>query len=224
MVPTNPLPADDKSELDPLGKDAHQPGAKLDAGKNRLGLVLGGFARALEKVGEVGTYGANKYTDNGWLSVPNGEERYTDAMLRHLVKNLAGKKFDDDTGIYEAAHVAWNALARLELELRADAVSFDDDTLQTCGPIEADDLKNEIVGHRHLHTSLEEPDDFQVGDKVVHVYENSGVGTVSSSQDKFGNFWVEWADARLVPVHRENLRHYKESSTSEKVDRIRGKK
>ena len=37
---------------------------KNDAGKNRLGLVLGGFADALEDVGLVGTYGASIYSDN----------------------------------------------------------------------------------------------------------------------------------------------------------------
>lgn len=47
-------------EADPNGKKPNEVGAKLDAGKNRLGLVLGGFARALQEIGRVGTYGANK--------------------------------------------------------------------------------------------------------------------------------------------------------------------
>ena len=55
------------AELDPNGKDPHAPGAKLDQGKIRMGLVMGGFARALLAVGEVGTFGANKYSDNGWM-------------------------------------------------------------------------------------------------------------------------------------------------------------
>lgn len=105
-------------ELDPNGKDAHEPGSKLDAGKNRLGLVLGGFCRSLQEVGKVGTFGANKYTDNGWLSVPNGQERYTDAMLRHYFKEVSGEEKDEDSNILHAAHLAWNALARLELMIR----------------------------------------------------------------------------------------------------------
>ncbi|MDX1504641.1 MAG: dATP/dGTP diphosphohydrolase domain-containing protein [Spongiibacter sp.] len=105
-------------ETDPHGTDAHSPGAKLDAGKNRLGLVLGAFAGALTEVGKVGTYGANKYTDNGWLSVPDGHARYTDAMYRHLLSEAKGEEYDPDTGIRHAAHAAWNALARLELALR----------------------------------------------------------------------------------------------------------
>lgn len=105
-------------ESDPLGKSPHEPGAKLDAGKLRAALVLGGFANALKAVSQVGTVGAVKYTPNGWVEVPNGQERYTDAMLRHLLDELAGVECDKDTGLRHAAHTAWNALARLELMLR----------------------------------------------------------------------------------------------------------
>lgn len=103
-------------ESDPGGLDPHAPGAKLDAGKNRLGLVLGGFAKALEEVGKVGTYGANKYSDNGWKKVEKGAARYDDAMLRHW---LAQKKdwVDAETGLLHQAQVVWNALAVLELML-----------------------------------------------------------------------------------------------------------
>jgi hypothetical protein len=105
-------------ESDPSGIDQYAAGAKLDAGKNRLGLVLGAFSRALTCVGKVGTYGANKYTDNGWLSVERGQERYTDALYRHLLKEASGEECDQGTNIYHAAHSAWNALARLELIIR----------------------------------------------------------------------------------------------------------
>lgn len=105
-------------ETDPTGRAAHEAGAKLDHGKNRLGLVMGGFSRALQAVGEVGTYGATKYSDNGWMQVPDGVDRYTDAMYRHLMKEAAGEQLDKDTELLHAAHAAWNALARLELMLR----------------------------------------------------------------------------------------------------------
>ncbi len=109
-----------KCEKDPNGLNPHQPGAKLDAGKPRPGLVLGGFASALQAVTEVGTYGARKYTDNGWKDVPNGIDRYTDAMHRHLLAEAAGELRDRDTGILHAAHAAWNALARLDLLIRGN--------------------------------------------------------------------------------------------------------
>lgn len=111
-------------EADPNGYEANKPGAKLDAGKNRLGLVLGGFSRALQEVGEVGTVGAEKYTDNGWISVPNGIDRYTDAMYRHLFAESNGELVDEQTGLHHAAHAAWNALARLDLILRQQAEPF----------------------------------------------------------------------------------------------------
>ena len=110
-------------ETDPNGFDPHQPGAKLDYGKNRLGLVLGGFARALTEVGKVGTYGAKKYTDNGWEVVPDGESRYTDALLRHLMSEYCGEGTDIESNLSHAAHAAWNALARLELAIRREQVA-----------------------------------------------------------------------------------------------------
>jgi hypothetical protein len=104
-------------ESDPTGKDPHTPGAKLDAGKNRLGLVFTGFAYALEEVGRVGTYGSEKYSDNGWAVVPNGLSRYTDAMYRHLLAEVVGDGVDPESQLLHAAHAAWNALARLEIIL-----------------------------------------------------------------------------------------------------------
>jgi hypothetical protein len=105
------------TEHDPTGRQPHEPGAKLDAGKIRPGLVLGGFSRALQAVSAVGTYGARKYSPNGWRTVPGGVERYTDAMVRHLLEE-ADASDDEESGLPHAAHVAWNALARLELMLR----------------------------------------------------------------------------------------------------------
>lgn len=105
-------------ETDPNGKALNEKGAKGDAGKVRPSLVLGGFARALLEVSKIGTYGAVKYTDNGWMEVPNGEARYDDAGLRHWLYEKAGQKLDADTQLLHAAHEAWNKLARLDLMLR----------------------------------------------------------------------------------------------------------
>lgn len=106
------------TETDPNGLDAHTSGAKLDAGKPRPGLVLGGFARALLAVTRIGSYGAVKYTPNGWMEVPNGPERYDDAKLRHWLYEKSGIECDADTQELHAAHEAWNALARLDLIIR----------------------------------------------------------------------------------------------------------
>lgn len=104
-------------ETDPTGRVAGDAGAKLDSGKNRVGLVVGGFSNAIQAVSRVGTYGANKYSDNGWKSVPNGFDRYTDALYRHLLLEAGGEMTDKESELLHAAHAAWNALARLEFLL-----------------------------------------------------------------------------------------------------------
>lgn len=104
------------SELDPLGKNPHEPGAKLDAGKPIAG-VLGDFGLALLEVAKVGTFGAKKYTRGGWQTVPDGATRYGDALWRHMLYEQQEPK-DPDSGLHHAAHAAWNALAKLELMLR----------------------------------------------------------------------------------------------------------
>ena len=97
--------------------DPHVPGAKLDHDKPRASLVLKDFSLALIEVCKVGSIGAAKYSDHGWLSVENGIERYESALLRHL---LDRREIDEESGLLHAAHAAWNALAVLELKLRSN--------------------------------------------------------------------------------------------------------
>lgn len=107
-------------EIDPFGVPPHVPGAKLDAGKVRVWLCIRGFSRALMAVADVTTKGAAKYTPDGWRDVPNGQERYMDAMARHMLALGRGEQIDADTQCLHLAQVAWNALAALELELIRD--------------------------------------------------------------------------------------------------------
>lgn len=92
---------------------------KYDAGKPCVyrGLI-GYFPRAGKAVAEISTFGANKYAWNGWEQVEDGVNRYSDAMMRHLLYEAMGEEFDSDSGLRHAAHAAWGALARLELMLR----------------------------------------------------------------------------------------------------------
>lgn len=110
-------------EIDPNGKDAHAPGAKLDAGKLLGWLFISGFARALANVADVTTRGARKYTPGGWATVPNGSERYMEAFARHQFDLAKGSVFDDGpqgTGCRHKAQMIWNLAASLELDLRAE--------------------------------------------------------------------------------------------------------
>jgi hypothetical protein len=101
-------------ELDPNNLSPHEPGAKLDLGKPDCALVFDNFNLALLEVAKVGTFGALKYTPNGWRQVTNGHSRYRSAAYRHL---LAGQFRDLDSGLPHLAHTAWNALAALQLKL-----------------------------------------------------------------------------------------------------------
>ena len=96
----------------------HVPGAKDDKAKPMAGVLLD-FSRALQTVVDVGTYGAKKYTRTGWATVTEGSQRYTDAMMRHLLAmDVDPDGLDKETGLPHLAHVAWNALAVLELQAR----------------------------------------------------------------------------------------------------------
>lgn len=122
-------------EADPTGRSPKQPGAKLDAGKPP---VLRGaiqyFPRGMKAVACISQGGAEKYAWNGWESVPDGVDRYGDALGRHLCDEAIGKfdpadqRFIDllaaahpawgTTELMHAAQDAWNALARFELLAR----------------------------------------------------------------------------------------------------------
>lgn len=105
------------SESDPTGRQANEPGAKLDAGKVRPDLVLDGFSLALLEVAKVATYGAVKYSENGWQEVPEGVKRYKAAGDRHRLRRTT-ESHDPDTELLHLAHEAWNRLAELELIMR----------------------------------------------------------------------------------------------------------
>lgn len=113
------VPTAQRHERDPFGIDPHQPGAKCDAGKTPLSMITDTMPHALAAIARVAEFGARKYSRDGWLRVPNGITRYTDAMLRHIVAD-AIEYADQESSLPHAAHAAWNALARLELILREE--------------------------------------------------------------------------------------------------------
>jgi hypothetical protein len=90
---------------------------KYDKGKPRASLVMGYFPRALMEIAKVSTMGAEKYAAYGWMHVPNALERYDDAMGRHYLNRYV-EDVDPESDLDHLAHVAWNALAILELKLK----------------------------------------------------------------------------------------------------------
>lgn len=91
-------------------------GEKYDEGKNRMGLYLAHCTTAVKAVAEVLTFGANKYSANGWRTVPNAKERYTDALYRHLNAYHAGEELDAESGLPHLAHAATNIAFLIELD------------------------------------------------------------------------------------------------------------
>ena len=94
--------------------DAHG-GLKHDGGKPRWSLLMRGCADALQAVVRVLTFGAQKYADDSWQGVQNGQQRYRDALYRHMNAIERGELVDDESGESHWAHVATNALFLYEL-------------------------------------------------------------------------------------------------------------
>ena len=95
-------------------------GIKFDNGKPRLAEMLVDFKLPLSAVCRVWEFGANKYSKSNWKHVDNAIDRYTNAMLRHLVaedlpdvEDERHTRIDEESCLLHAAHVAWNALAGL---------------------------------------------------------------------------------------------------------------
>ena len=71
-------------------------GVKGDGGKYQPRLLMLSMPNTLEGVSRVLTYGANKYSPDNWRKVE--DERYWDALYRHLLSYHKGQKVDEETG------------------------------------------------------------------------------------------------------------------------------
>ena len=90
-----------------------EKGIKHDKNKLRLYNFLYDFREVFLELAKVYEFGTDKYGRGNWYMVENGEERYSNALIRHLLKD--GN--DDETGINHQTHVAYNALMRLQFML-----------------------------------------------------------------------------------------------------------
>ena len=103
-------------------------GKKYDSGKPMVGTLTDVFSRALMAVGACIEYGTHKYPNpKNWQLVDDGIKRYRDAMIRHLLKYNAGIDKDEETKLPHLAHMAWNALAILELYMQEHKDELDKD-------------------------------------------------------------------------------------------------
>ena len=99
-------------EISPSTTPKFNAGIKYDSNKLRMGEMIKDFKVPLESLCEVWTFGANKYEKSNWKLLDNGIDRYTNALVRHLVAE-EDCMYDDESKLLHASHIAFNALARL---------------------------------------------------------------------------------------------------------------
>ena len=98
-----------------------KPGTKYDEDKLQYSLIP---PHALAEVARNLTVGLKKYRErDNWKKVPNAEQRYLDALYRHLEAHRMGEIYDKDSGAENMPHmaaVAVNALFLLEFMLNEE--------------------------------------------------------------------------------------------------------
>ena len=86
---------------------------KHDEGKVRVELLS---TQAMEEIGKVLTFGANKYDDNNWRKGFKWS-RLIGAAMRHLFAWIRGEDKDKETGLSHLAHCGCCIMFLLEHEL-----------------------------------------------------------------------------------------------------------
>jgi hypothetical protein len=76
-------------------------GAKCDGDKADWSLLP---IEPVEEVVQVLMFGAKKYAPDDWKHVENGEVRYFNAAMRHILAWKKGENTDPETGINHLAH------------------------------------------------------------------------------------------------------------------------
>lgn len=89
-------------------------GTKHDSGKPQFSLIP---QRALLEVAKVVTFGAETYGVENWKDVPDLEQRFTDAALRHMNAYLRGELLDQQTKLYHLACAITSLMFVLETDI-----------------------------------------------------------------------------------------------------------
>lgn len=115
-----------------------ESGRKNDSAKPRMSLVP---TKALVKVAEVMTYGADKYEAYNWAKGLN-HSRLMDATLRHLYSHMNGDDLDEETNLPHLAHAAASILMLLETFLNRP--DLDDIKSRRFLPPKQEDLSGDL--------------------------------------------------------------------------------
>lgn len=109
-------------------------GMKFDGGKDFASLPFIDFPDAIRELVRVSTFGANKYARHSWKTVPDAAMRYEDALARHFLAQFVEDK-DPESGISHKAHLAWNALATLQMAIEEEKKEFEEFATSTFGEL-----------------------------------------------------------------------------------------
>lgn len=105
----------------PSSTEPQAAGTKYDQGKVQYTLVP---PYALQEIARNLTAGLDKYKErNNWQKVPNAEQRYMDALMRHFEAIRRGELYDTDSSVPNMSHmsaVAVNAMFLLEFMYNPD--------------------------------------------------------------------------------------------------------
>lgn len=97
-----------------------EAGKKYDSGKVPISHgLLQQFPEACKAIAALSAFGAGKYTWEGWHQVPDGEQRYQDAAMRHFLEHCKepGSK-DEESAAPHIIAAIWGLMASYELSLR----------------------------------------------------------------------------------------------------------
>lgn len=97
--------------------DSRGKGLKFDGDKLRPSLLP---IESLESILEVLEFGAKKYEANSWQTVPDGETRYMDALMRHIFAINKGEELDEESGLPHLSHAGCCLLFLLYLREKKD--------------------------------------------------------------------------------------------------------
>lgn len=94
-------------------------GLKYDTNKPLPSLLP---PKAIQSVIKVLTFGAKKYSRENWRNVEGLQERYLDALMRHLFSYHGGEVNDPETDLPHLAHAVCCALYLIEDAADEEAV------------------------------------------------------------------------------------------------------
>lgn len=112
-----------KSSAQERGERDSRFAKKFDQGKLLMRPLINGLATSLIAIAAVLSYGAQKYEENSWQSVPDGRKRYEDALIRHQLARGEGQTYDEESGLPHIAHMACNLLFIMWFEIKEGIIT-----------------------------------------------------------------------------------------------------